>query len=441
MRTHKTPAASATALCLLLVAIPAAGLVDYHIEREARSAHTGAADILRRLAADDFMGRDNLTEGSELAQEYLVPILQEIGPGLVSATVYRQPFPDGTNLLAIIPGRELPDEYVIVGGHYDHHGFSDDPVDGDDILNGATDNAAGAAAAATIGRAIRELPEAPRRSVIIALWDTEEDGLLGADYYVKNPLVPIEQTAAYINFDILGQNLTPALARTTFSIGAETGGPALQELVIEATRDENGSGRGVDLDVVEFSYIFGQGRSDYAPFVAAGVPTVFFSDANGPCWHTVDDENEIVDFEKFESQVRLAFRVAVRLAEQEDRLPYVPLNPNLATYEDAVGLLPVLQRAKADIGLFSLDSQDFIRTSSADITQMVADGPDAFDGTDVGVVLAVAADAQTRIQADLPCVPMFPVAKRSPVGPPRRGFGDTARRVIDTRVPRRLPRR
>ena len=105
-----------------------------------------------------------------------------------------QPFPGGTNVVAVIPGTDLADEYVVVGAHYDHLGNSCRVPPGsptDTICNGATDNATGVAAVLPIARSIAAQPTKPRRSVVLALWDSEEDGLLGSLFYVQNPLVPL----------------------------------------------------------------------------------------------------------------------------------------------------------------------------------------------------------------------------------------------------------
>src|SRR5262249_2825984 len=92
---------------------------------------------------------------------------------------------------------------------------------GGDICNGATDNAAGSAIVLGVGLALKKRP--PRRSVVLALWDAEEDGLVGSLYYVNNPLVPLSKTVAYVNFDIQGSDLLPSLATTSFAVGPETG--------------------------------------------------------------------------------------------------------------------------------------------------------------------------------------------------------------------------
>src|SRR4029453_5179425 len=98
------------------------------IERVASKADQGVRAIVKRLSGAAFGGRDNNTPESDKVQAFLIKKLRRLGAGLDPAAVgddaYRQPFVQsgqtGTNLLAVIRGRELPDEYVIVGGHYDH---------------------------------------------------------------------------------------------------------------------------------------------------------------------------------------------------------------------------------------------------------------------------------------------------------------------------------
>ena len=172
-------------------------------------------------AAVATMGHPDRTRPRAYLLDVLRPIVVGAGPGAGDAA-FLQPFEGGTNVVAVIEGTDLADEYVMVGAHYDHvtscEGF--DPAD--TICNGATDNATGTAAVLEIARSIARAPT--WRSVIIALWDREEDGLLGARHYVANPLVPLGDTVAYINFDILGANILPGLRTTHFALGAETGG-------------------------------------------------------------------------------------------------------------------------------------------------------------------------------------------------------------------------
>ena len=111
---------------------------------------------LARLAGDDTAGRNNGTPGSDLARQFLIEQLKPISQGLNSGAsgdaAYTQTLPGGTNVVAVIPGTDLAGKYVVVGAHYDHLGSScQSKSSGDQICNGATDNAAGVAAVLAIG--------------------------------------------------------------------------------------------------------------------------------------------------------------------------------------------------------------------------------------------------------------------------------------------------
>ncbi|MSY18510.1 MAG: M20/M25/M40 family metallo-hydrolase [Actinobacteria bacterium] len=358
-------------------------------------ADTPAIAALRRdvemLASDEMKGRNNSTAESVLAQDYLIAQLKGFaGPLVAGATgddAYRQKFPSGANLLAVIPGSDLADQYVIVGAHYDHVGYSDQPgnyCDGgsssDLICNGATDNATGVAAALAIGRSIAADNSPPRRSVIIALWDAEEDGLLGSKAYLANPLVPIGSTIAYVNFDIQGANISPAIRNSTVMVGAETGGPNLIAAAVKAASASS-------LDTVAFSLLFGQGRSDHANFVAAGVPSVFFTDATPPCYHTVGDDASIVDYPKLEQQVVTAEGLTRDLMSTDVVPVYDPLAPP-ATFADAASMLSIITRAQADFGRFSAQEQAASDQFVTDLQAIVDAGAANFDDTDVGTLLS-----------------------------------------------------
>jgi len=392
--------------------LPACGFSGDEIDAVAART-TGLRTVTHRLASDALLGRDNDTPESARAQRFLVRRLERLGTGLDATRsgedAYRQPFVQsgqtGTNLLAVIPGREIPDEYVIVGAHYDHLDTRSTPdgkcaargTPGGAVCNGATDTAAGVAAVLTVGRAIRRLGS-PRRSVVLALWDAEEDGLLGSLYYVNHPLVPLAKTVAYVNFDILGSNLLPSLRTTSFAVGSETGGSILEDVVDAAV--------GADaLDTRRLSFIFGQLRSDYANFVSHRVPTVFFSDATGACYHTTGDDFALVNFPKLRAQSRIAFRLVVALAETTTSPTFTPPDPALATYADAVVLNEVVHRGGADLALFPPSDQALLQGTDAGLAAIVADGPAQFDAGDVSTLLGDAVQTLAAL-ARLGCRPM-----------------------------------
>ena len=345
-------------------------------------------DDLIALADDALLGRNNDTPASAAARQLLIDRLSEFSTGLDTTqsgdAAFKQPFTqsgkNGTNILAVIPGSELPNEYVMVGAHYDHLGSNCRVVNvGDTVCNGATDNAAGVTAVLAIGRGIAALPTPPRRSVVLALWDAEEDGLLGSSYYRQHPVVPLANTVSYVNFDIQGANLLPSLKNFTFAVGAETG-VGLPALVDQATS-------GATLSYRRLSYIFGQARSDYVNLIAGGVPTVFFSDSTGPCYHTNADEVSVVDFAKLEQQTRSAYDLTVELANTASPPAFMSPNPALATFADAVNLDEVLTAGLADLALFSPADQTHLMQIQAEIHGFVVDGEANFDSNDVTTML------------------------------------------------------
>lgn len=105
------------------------------------------------------------------------------------------------NVAGGIIGTETPDEYVLYMAHWDHLGKKPD-IDGDNIYNGAVDNATGTAAIIEIGEAFKEAG-APKRSAIFVAVTAEESGLLGSAYYAEDPLVPLEKTVSGINIDAM----------------------------------------------------------------------------------------------------------------------------------------------------------------------------------------------------------------------------------------------
>lgn len=364
-----------------------------------------AAD-LAYLSSDELGGRENGTAGSLLAQQYLVDrlagVAQGVNPGEVGVAAHAQHFDGGTNILGIVPGTDLAHEYVVIGAHYDGlgsgagcHGKTAE----DAICNGATDNAAGATIVLNLARQLGDGTIRPRRSVVIAFWDREEDGLLGAQAYRADPVVPLEDTVAYVNLDIQGANLRPALASSTFAIGAETGGPVLTEALAAATATS-------PLETHRLSLVFGLGRSDHAVFAHAGVPTVFFTDATGPCYHTVEDDIDAVDQTKLRAQFNTTRRLVVRLTTQAATPTFAPGLP-LATFDDALAVGELMDDVLADLDLYDAEDQATLLENAAIVEGVIAGGPEAFD-QDAMVSMLLAAQAGVALLAEGPCDAFLP---------------------------------
>ena len=171
------------------------------------------------------------------------------------------------NVLGLIPGRdaELADEVVIYSAHHDHLGIGPPNEAGDAIYNGAFDNASGVALVMGIAKALTALPEAPRRSVLIALVGAEEQGLLGSLYYAQNPTFPAGKIAANINYD--GGNVWGHSHDVTF-VGL---GKSTIDQLVELIAAEQGRVITPDQFPSKGSFY----RSDQFSFARIGVPAAY----------------------------------------------------------------------------------------------------------------------------------------------------------------------
>jgi Zn-dependent M28 family amino/carboxypeptidase len=106
------------------------------------------------------------------------------------------------NVIGLLPGTTRADEYVMYGAHWDHLGRCTPDKTGDDICNGAVDNATGVAALVALAEANRKAGPTPR-SQVFAAWTLEESGLLGSKWYAEHPVFPLSQTVGGVNMDAL----------------------------------------------------------------------------------------------------------------------------------------------------------------------------------------------------------------------------------------------
>jgi peptidase M28-like protein/PDZ domain-containing protein len=114
------------------------------------------------------------------------------------------------NVVGILPGSDpkLKNEAIVIGAHYDHLGRGGEgslaPREGE-IHHGADDNASGSAGLLELARMLTKKPAKPRRTIVFIAFSGEEEGLLGSDYYVTHPLLPLQNTVAMVNMDMIGR--------------------------------------------------------------------------------------------------------------------------------------------------------------------------------------------------------------------------------------------
>ncbi|HEX6134614.1 MAG TPA: M28 family peptidase [Longimicrobiales bacterium] len=168
------------------------------------------------------------------------------------------------NVVAKLEGAERPDEYVIYTAHWDHLG-KNEAMAGDNIYNGALDNASGTATLLEIAEAFTRLPEPPDRSILFLAVTAEERGLLGARYYAENPLYPLEKTVANINMDGINQ-----WGRTDDIVVIGLGNSTLDDVLQESAATQN---RRLIADAEpEKGFYY---RSDHFEFAKQGVPALY----------------------------------------------------------------------------------------------------------------------------------------------------------------------
>lgn len=173
------------------------------------------------------------------------------------------------NVVGYLPGSERPDESIVYTAHWDHLG-KDESLTGDQIYNGAIDNATGVAGIIEIAEAFVKQDPAPKRSVVFTAVTLEESGLLGAQYFVAHSPFAIDKMAANINIDAIGIN---GLTKNVTVIGL--GQSELDEYITEAATAQNRVVGGDESP--EKGYFF---RSDHVNFARAGVPALYASGGN-----------------------------------------------------------------------------------------------------------------------------------------------------------------
>jgi Zn-dependent M28 family amino/carboxypeptidase len=172
---------------------------------------------------------------------------------------------DSRNVVAKLDGSDpqLKNEYVVYSAHWDHLGVGE-AVNGDNIYNGALDNASGVSTVLEIARAFKKMTPQPRRSILFLMVTAEEQGLLGSQYYSQSPLYPLDKTVAEINIDGVNQ-----WGRTKDITVIGLGASDLDDYLRQAAQEQ---GRTLSPDAEpEKGFYY---RSDHFNFAKQGVPAL-----------------------------------------------------------------------------------------------------------------------------------------------------------------------
>ncbi len=184
---------------------------------------------------------------------------------------------DSNNVVAVLPGSARPEEAIVYTAHWDHLGNNKDG-EGDQIFNGAVDNATGIAALLELAHAYKSLPTAPQRSIVFLAVTAEESGLLGSRFYGENPLYPLPTTVAAINMDAMN-----VLGKTRDITVIGYGSSELENYLKEEASKQGRVLKPEPTPEKGFFY-----RSDHFNFSKRGVPVLYAEGGNDFVDHDVE---------------------------------------------------------------------------------------------------------------------------------------------------------
>ncbi len=209
------------------------------------------------------------------------------------------------NILGVIEGKD-PDHFIILGAHYDHMGMRNGY-----IWNGADDNGSGTVGVMTLARALTASGIKPEKTIIVALWTAEEEGLLGSRYFVQNTDIPYKNILLNVNFDMISRYIAEdEQKKVTMTYTASH--PEFRDLTIANLRDHD-----IDLEVDYQPSDDPPGGTDHRSFVAVGVPVMRFKPGHREEYHTPYDEIRTINWDIMEKIIRISYTNIWELANKE----------------------------------------------------------------------------------------------------------------------------
>ncbi len=255
--------------------------------------------------------RDTLAQGR--------PLTATLKPDVIAEPIAAD------NILGMVEGGQPAAEMVVVGAHLDHDGIDESGR----IYNGADDNASGTAAVLAIASAFTRAAAQgtrPARAVVFALWNGEEKGSLGAEFYVAHPQ-PARRIVANVNLDMIGRDEDipdpddpryRGFPRTRASENTNVVHLLGYSYAPDLARAAEVANETIHLVVKQDYDRDSQGlvrRSDHWPFLQHGIPAIFLTTGLHPDYHTPNDDTPRIDFAKLERITELAARLVWLAAE------------------------------------------------------------------------------------------------------------------------------
>lgn len=223
------------------------------------------------------------------------------------------------NVLGFLEGSDKKDEVLVISAHYDHLG-----VKHDTIYNGADDDGSGTVAVLQLAQAFAQAKReghGPRRSILFVLMTAEEEGLFGSEYYTAHPVLPLAQTIADLNIDMVGRTDRTHSPKKHFVaiVGSDKLSSELHAINEAANRDYTKLELDYRFNVPgEPEHIYY--RSDHYNFARRKIPVIFYTTGEHVDYHKATDDVEKIEFDKLAERAQLVFYTAWKLANREGRI-------------------------------------------------------------------------------------------------------------------------
>lgn len=293
-------------------------------EINAKAAALAAAETITKdelksfvdtLADDTFEGREAGSRGGQasgnyLAKEFTTLQLKPLG----DKESYFQGFQGSSrNILGMMEGSDenLKNEVIIFGAHYDHVGYgrpgnSYGPYG--HIHNGADDNASGVSGLLEVAESLTQLPTRPRRSILFALWDAEEAGLIGSRYWLSTPTIDLKRVKLKINADMIGR-----LRNSNLEVYGSRTSPGLRQIISQQNQHV-----GLNID---FTWKMKE-DSDHWPFYARSIPALMFHTGLHENYHRPSDDTHLINVDGIREVSRLMTLTLIELANADTIAPF-----------------------------------------------------------------------------------------------------------------------
>ena len=346
-----------------------------------------ADDLLARAGASDLKALQESIDSSGKPASVLLSDSATVAGNINVLTKQL----DVKNVVAALPGRgKLADEWIVVGAHYDHLGYGGRQSltrgDAKEIHNGADDNASGTAAVLELAERLAKRPPA-QRSVLFIFFSGEENGLLGSEHYVNHPLIPLQQTVAMVNLDMVGR-----IKNDDLLVGGRDTAAGFEDMV--ATLDEQSPLRVKPMTGMVF------GSSDHASFMKKQIPVLFLFSGLHADYHRPSDDADKINYGGMALAVNLAEGMVRRIAEMP-RQSYVARAPTTRASTTGPARDPNMETGRPQLGIIPSYSEEDASPDGIKVTGTTPGSAAADAGLKNGDILQAIDGKRMRTLEDL----------------------------------------